>query len=200
VSDDCRKCRLKGKVTPRSSVVCAKTGNKIPWRNIHDFCSDFEAAIELADPDRPVVEPTKDTNPKDAIGATKLPMSLVPETAIALASLAHLAGALSYGKWNWRKAGVRASIYLDALKRHIAKWENGQELDSDSGLPHLAHALACLNIIVDSRACGKLTDDRPPSIDMDAFIAGLTPHVASLKAKAAGKDPRHYTIADSEAA
>jgi len=142
--------------------------------------------------------PTKDANPKDGIGATKLPLSLVPATAIALASLAHLDGALKYGTWNWRKAGVRASIYADAAKRHIDAWFNGEETDPDSGLPHLAHALACLNIIVDAEACGKLTDDRAVRIDIRGFFNKLTSHVSRLKAVHKGRAPRHYTIADSQ--
>lgn len=141
---------------------------------------------------------TKASNPKDAIGIQKLALSLVPQTAVALASLAHLDGALKYGKWNWRSCGVRASVYLDACRRHLAKWEDGEELDSDSGVPHLAHALACLNIIVDSRAAGKLTDDRPPSVGVSGFFEELTGHVKRLIEKHKDKAPRHYTIADTE--
>jgi hypothetical protein len=143
------------------------------------------------------LDPVKDTNPKDGIGATKLPLSLVPPTAIALASLAHLDGALKYGKWNWRIAGVRASIYLDALMRHVEKWAHGEDADPDSGLPHLAHALACMNILVDAQAAGKLHDDRAPAIDLDSLFARLTPHVERLKAKHAHRSPRHYSIEDT---
>lgn len=147
----------------------------------------------------PEAADSKDTNPKDGIGATKLPLSLVPATAIALASLAHLDGALKYGKWNWRIAGVRASIYVDAARRHLDKWFNGEDLDPDSGLPHFAHALACINILVDADAAGKLTDDRPPSVDISKAYEALTPLVDALKTKHAGRGPKHYTIADSEA-
>ena len=138
-------------------------------------------------------------NPKDGIGATKLPLSLVPATAVAVASLAHLDGATRYGAWNWRAAGVRASVYLDALARHVARWQAGEELDPDSGVPHLGHAIACLNILVDAQACGRLADDRPPSVDITALFQELTPNVARLKQRNAGANPRHYTIADGKA-
>lgn len=139
----------------------------------------------------------KDTNPKDGIGATKLPLHLVPSTATALASLAHLDGALKYGKWNWRVAGVRASIYVDACKRHIEKWFHGEDDDPDNGLPHLAMALACLNILIDAQACGKLHDDRPPRAPIEEFFNDLTPHVARLTEKHKDKNPRHWGIEDS---
>lgn len=140
----------------------------------------------------------KDTNPKDGVGATKLPLSLVPASATALASLAHLDGALKYGLWNWRVAGVRVSVYADAALRHITKWVNGEELDQDSGVHHLGHAIACLNILVDAAACGKLVDDRPPNVRTSAFMDDITSNVERLKKKHEGKSPRHWSIADTD--
>ncbi|MFL9943705.1 dATP/dGTP diphosphohydrolase domain-containing protein [Paraburkholderia graminis] len=139
----------------------------------------------------------KDTNPKDAIGSGKLPLHLWPATASALGSLGLLDGMLKYGRSNWRVAGVRASIYVDAAKRHLDKWFEGQDNDADSGLPHFAHALACMAILVDAQAAGKLNDDRMVAGGYLEMLDDLTPHVARLKALHAGKDPRHYTIADS---
>jgi hypothetical protein len=139
----------------------------------------------------------KDTNPKDTIGVTKLPLGIVPATALAEESLAFLNGALKYGKSNWRNCGVRASIYLDAAARHIRAWEDGEEVDAE-GVPHLGSARACLGIIIDSRACGKLNDDRPPSVGLQRFISNLTPTVAALTKLHADKTPRHFTIADTE--
>lgn len=141
----------------------------------------------------------KDTNPKDAIGSGKLPLHLWPATASALGSLGLLDGMLKYGRSNWRVAGVRASIYVDAAKRHLDKWFEGQDNDADSGLPHFAHALACLAILVDAQAAGKLNDDRMVAGGYLEMLDALTSHVARLKALHAAKDPRHYTIADSQA-
>lgn len=138
---------------------------------------------------------TKDTNPKDGIGATKLPLSLVPPVAIAHASLAHLDGACKYGKWNWRIAGVRASIYIDAALRHITAYNEGEEIAADSGVHHLGHALACLNILLDAASVGKLIDDRPPSGFIDSE---LTKRVASIKKNHEDKSPRHYSIQDTD--
>jgi hypothetical protein len=137
-------------------------------------------------------------NPKDGIGATKLPLHLVPATAIALASLAHLDGATKYGAWNWRVAGVRASIYLDAVQRHLARWTHGETHDPDSGVHHLGHALACLNILIDADAAGMLTDDRPPAVNLAGMFAALTPEVERIKNKNAAHAPRHYTIEDTQ--
>jgi hypothetical protein len=146
-----------------------------------------------------MLKSTNADNPKDAIGAGKLPLHLWPSTASALGCLGLLDGMLKYGRSNWRVAGVRASIYVDAAQRHLAKWFEGENCDADSGLPHLSHALACLAILVDAQAAGKLNDDRMVAGGYLGMLADLTPHVARLKELHANKNPRHYTIADSAA-
>src|SRR5436309_1036894 len=103
---------------------------------------------------------TKPTNPKQAIGSDKLPYHLWPETATILGALGLLDGALKYGRTNWRAAGVKASIYYDATRRHMTAWFEGEDIDPDSGLHHFAHALASIAILADAMAAGRLNDDR----------------------------------------
>ena len=55
---------------------------------------------------------TKDTNPKDAIGCKKVPIHVIPFQVLNEVGLALLEGSLKYGAYNWRVAGVRASIYF----------------------------------------------------------------------------------------
>jgi len=141
---------------------------------------------------------TKLTNPKDAIGSTKLPSHLCPDTIKMYAALAFCEGALKYGTHNWRAAGVRASIYRAALDRHIAKWWNGEDVDPKTGVPHLASAIACIGIIADAQLLGKLTDDRPPaSPELLKMIDDAAATVAGLKKLFENESPRHWTIADT---
>ncbi len=130
------------------------------------------------------------------VGSGKLPLHLWPETATALGSLGLLDGMLKYGRSNWRVAGVRTSIYIDASKRHLNAYFEGEDNDPDSGLPHLSHALATIAILVDAAAAGKLNDDRMVAGGYRTHMDALTPHVDRLKAKHADKAPQHYTIAD----
>jgi hypothetical protein len=102
------------------------------------------------------------TNPKDLLGVKKPPLDLIPPVASVHASMAHRDGAIKYGPWNWREKKVKASIYIAAAKRHIELWHTEKEETArDSGVHHLGHAIACLNIILDAQACGALLDDRP---------------------------------------
>ncbi len=100
-------------------------------------------------------------NPKDALGAAKVPLSLVPASAIIHCAEAFRNGAEKYGPYNWRQKNVRASIYVDAAMRHILSWFDGETLAEDSGVHHLGHAMACLSILLDAYECGSLEDDRP---------------------------------------
>jgi len=49
-------------------------------------------------------------------------------------------GAQRYGQRNWQKC-TDVSRYVDALYRHLLAVVMGQEIDPDSTLPHLAHAM-----------------------------------------------------------
>lgn len=101
------------------------------------------------------------TNPKDLLGAKKVSLNLVPASSLIYQALAMEDGAKKYGPYNWRANKVIASIYIAAAMRHLQAWHDGEEVAEDSQKPHLAHALACLGIIVDAKETGNLVDDRP---------------------------------------
>lgn len=120
-----------------------------------------------------VAASVKDTNPKDAIGSRKLPYSCLPSAVSAAVSLAFLEGACKYGRHNYRVAGVRYSVYHDAARRHLdLAWE-GQDIDPDSGLPHIDKAIACLFVLRDAQMNSKCTDDRPPAMANQNWMAEL---------------------------
>jgi hypothetical protein len=137
------------------------------------------------------------TNPKDIVGSNKLPLHLFPLTAVAAGCLAFLEGVLKYGRSNFRVVGVRSSIYYDAARRHLDSWFEGEDIDPESGIDHLGKALACIAVLIDAKAAGKLNDDRMVRGGYAEHVARLTPLVAELKARHADKSPTHYTIADN---
>jgi len=149
--------------------------------NCHDVVNSVEA---------------KQTNPKDAIGCNKLPLHLWPETATAMGCVALLEGACKYGRSNFRPMGVRASIYYDACRRHLNAWFEGENLDPDSGVNHLGHALACLAVLVDAEVAGVLNDDRMYPVNYRPFIDDLTKHVGRIKSRYADRNVKHWTIQD----
>lgn len=107
---------------------------------------------------------TKPTNPKDAVGSTKPPMSVVPFGFLLEMGVGMLEGACKYSRHNYRDAGVRISIYVDAAMRHIMRFWEGQDIDPDSGINHLTKAACCLAVIRDAQMNSKCFDDRPPKM------------------------------------
>lgn len=111
------------------------------------------------------MSPRKETNPKDAVGIRKAALSMVPFTVIFELALAMLEGARKYGRHNYRRAGVRGSVYFDANMRHMAAWYEGEDIDPDSGLSHVTKAIASLVVLRDSMIRDNWVDDRPPRVE-----------------------------------
>jgi hypothetical protein len=74
---------------------------------------------------------------------------------------AHQLGADKYGPWNWRDNSVAASVYINAILRHVKAWQESEDIDPESGVSHLGHVMACCGILLDAQAVGNLIDDRP---------------------------------------
>jgi hypothetical protein len=134
---------------------------------------------------KPTASDIDNHNPKTLLGMLKPSISKAPASAVLYMALAFMDGARKYGPFNWRKKAVPASIYIDACKRHLDAWYDGEEYAEDSKLPHLAHALACIGIIVDAKECGVLLDDRPPP---GAYSRLLKEWAAFLKAQSLAMD------------
>lgn len=117
-----------------------------------------------------------DNNPKTAIGAVKVPLHLVPPSAKHFLALALADGAKKYGPYNWRDAAISVSVYKAAMERHIDAFWDGENNAPDSGIHHVAHAMACCALILDALTVGKLNDDRPSSgaspLLQEAYSAG----------------------------
>lgn len=115
-----------------------------------------------------------DNNPKTVVGMQKPRLSLIPPAALIHAARAMENGADKYGPYNWRDNKVSSMIYVDAAMRHLLSWVDGEEVAQDSGVHHLAHAIACCAIILDAHESGNLVDNRPTKGVAADLIARLT--------------------------
>lgn len=100
-------------------------------------------------------------NPKDLIGSTKVLISTLPAAGIIHGAHAMMDGKRKYHQYNWRAKKVTASIYVDAMYRHIMAWFEGEERAEDSLVHHLGHVIGCAAILLDAQETGNLLDDRP---------------------------------------
>ena len=104
--------------------------------------------------------------------------------------LGMMEGGAKYGKFNFRKIGVRASVYIDAAFRHLAAWYEGENIDPDSGLSHITKAMTCLMVMRDAQIRGMLNDDRPPGTS--GFIQELNKKAAAICEKT-DPDVEHFS-------
>lgn len=110
------------------------------------------------------------TNPKRAFGVRKPSAQFIPPVALIEESVVMALGAAKYGAFNWQQDPVDASTYYSAAIRHLLQWFSGEDRDQESGASHLAHVRACMAILLDAQASGKLVDDRPQCASASAAI------------------------------
>tara|TARA_R110002020_G_scaffold2751_8_gene12933 strand:- start:5496 stop:5939 length:444 start_codon:yes stop_codon:yes gene_type:complete len=125
----------------------------------------------------------KETNPKDALGCRRPPLSTVPANVLLEVGAAMLEGASKYGRHNWRVAGIRSSVYYDACLRHLLMWWEGENVDHDSGVSHITKAIAGLVVLRDAQMRGQVTDDRPPTNSRTDFLRQVQSQVTDILAK-----------------
>lgn len=142
-----------------------------PWSQldledmVRNAFSVFPGLINDKEPLDPVRPPSekKPTNPKDAVGIRKPRFfSGMSGHVRRLIGIGMLEGAMKYGRHNYRPAAVRASVYYDATNEHLDSFWEGEDVDPDSGLPHVIKAICSLMVLADAIVTGNLVDDRPP--------------------------------------
>lgn len=84
----------------------------------------------------------------------KAQMELLPAEAMLEVGRVLAFGAAKYGSYNWMHADRSGGSDVGAAIRHILKDLAGQQLDEESGLYHLAHAITRLLFVLE----GDITD------------------------------------------
>lgn len=87
------------------------------------------------------------------------------------------------GADNWRK-GQDWTKSMESVKRHIAAWDMGEDVDSDLGTYHLANAAWGLLSLLEYNYTKREFDDRVKALvgfkkfgfDVDSVLADFTPH------------------------
>lgn len=74
----------------------------------------------------------------------KLEFGLLPPLALEEVVKVLTFGAQKYSRNNWQKVSGSKRRYFDAMERHIWAWRKGEQIDPESGINHLAHAMCCL--------------------------------------------------------
>lgn len=89
----------------------------------------------------------------------KAPIHLIPEEAIIGMAKAFGYGAKKYDRFNFRK-GIDYTRITDSLMRHTLQFLRREDLDQESGLPHLYHAAANIAMLIYMSENRQECDDR----------------------------------------
>tara|TARA_Y100000748_G_C15309854_1_gene415731 strand:+ start:86 stop:493 length:408 start_codon:yes stop_codon:yes gene_type:complete len=74
-------------------------------------------------------------------------------------------GAEKYDAENWRKVDDLQNRYTSAALRHIFAHIDGEKLDEETGLSHLAHAMCCLLFKLEDELLGESEEKRTRETD-----------------------------------
>jgi Domain of unknown function (DUF5664) len=128
----------------------------------HPFEDKIMIGEAMADNEHLRIDRTPAENPKTKAGAKKPSLfSVIPTAALLHLGEVMKLGAIKYGPFNWRQTPVPAETYVDAIGRHLLSWQDGESVDPESGMSHLAHIMASCAILIDAEENGMLDDDRP---------------------------------------
>ena len=80
----------------------------------------------------------------------KVALGLLPLETLETVAQVFEFGAQKYGIWDWFDDGKNTEFIrsFSSIQRHLFAWHNGEDIDPDSGLPHLAHATSQLMILM----------------------------------------------------
>ena len=90
----------------------------------------------------------------------KTQFEYLPFDAISEIAKVMTYGANKYEPRNWER-GMSWSRVFNALHRHLSLWFQGEDLDDETNLSHLAHAGCCLLFILAYELREDGIDDRP---------------------------------------
>jgi hypothetical protein len=165
-ADSCEKCALNGRVDTcsgarclasdrmdNSSVIFVKDVKSAEAEDVRpDHSDDLIDAIAYAH-----AGAMESAGKKFDLGKPRL--ELLDRYALEQTALVLNFGADKYAAWNWAE-GIQYSRLIGAALRHIEAYNDGEDLDPESGLPHTAHASCCLMFLLGMSRRHPEMDDR----------------------------------------
>lgn len=91
--------------------------------------------------------------------SNKPPCDLLSPIALEATAMVLAHGAKTYGKNNWR-LGLAYSRLIGAIMRHLFAFMRGEDLDPETGLPHVDHLGATVMFLQELYRTRKDLDDR----------------------------------------
>lgn len=97
---------------------------------------------------------------------------LIPPEATWYEAQVYGKGAAKYAERNW-EGGYEWGKSLAALERHLQLFKAGEDIDPESGLPHIAHVRWHTGTLLAFMTRGIGIDDRAKGANLKAFQSSL---------------------------
>ena len=127
---------------------------------------DLEEAIEKSggvDMRKSIGDVTSDERGSGArYNGGKTRYDLIPLSALKSCADVFAYGEKKYAAWNWAK-GMNWSVPYACAVRHFEAWQRGEDIDPESGLPHIGHVMCNLIMLAHYEEHYPEGDDRPPA-------------------------------------
>jgi hypothetical protein len=134
------------------------TNQRNPDRNIHDPNAPIKGADEYIRSAR-IIEREQKQEPGKKNDHGKPRYDLLPCDVLEEITIIFTHGAEKYGEYNWTK-GMSWSRLFAAAQRHQWSFWSGDDVDEESGRPHLTHAIVNLMFLLAYYKRGIGTKDR----------------------------------------
>ena len=92
-------------------------------------------------------------NVKDKLDVDKDRWDLLPTRALREVVRVFAFGAKKYSDHGWKTVPGARERYYAALLRHVTAWFEGERIDSETGLPHLAQTVSRGSLIFCITSC-----------------------------------------------
>lgn len=79
----------------------------------------------------------------------KAPLSMIPTLPLILVADVLKLGAAKYQRDLWRTQPMQHTHEIDSVLRHILAFNEGEDLDPETGLNHIAHAICRLMFLLE---------------------------------------------------
>lgn len=87
-------------------------------------------------------------------------LSLIPKSSLWAMGMGFTHGIVKHGKHRYREEGIDISELVDSALRHIQQFNDGEDIDKDSGNTHLGNAMCNLAMIIEVLELHPNRDDR----------------------------------------
>lgn len=159
VSNGRKKCKVcKSWTDGQCCAVIDVPRNELELERLKENQSMLNEVIE---DNSALLKRLKDGAPEKALkfDNNKPDLTLLPRPAKEQIARVFMFGAKKYGRSNYKK-GMEWTRLLAAAERHLTAFADGEDKDIESGENHLAHAGACIMMLIEFQARNLGTDDR----------------------------------------